>query len=60
VTLDIAGWRDGDVHARKVVVRFFLIAGVILNLLPNLIRQVRHLVAATAATAGRTTLGLFV
>src|SRR6266536_1233853 len=40
VALNVAGRRHGNVHARVMMVRFLAVAGMILDLLPDLRRQV--------------------
>jgi len=40
VALDVAGWRDRDMHARVVVMRFLAVAGMVLDLFPDLGRQI--------------------
>jgi hypothetical protein len=44
VALDIAGRRDGDVHAGEIVVGFFRVAGMILDLAADLVAETIHLV----------------
>ena len=50
VALDVAGRRDRDVHARVVVMRLFAVAGMVLDLVPDLGGQV---VLAGARAAAR-------
>ena len=49
VALDVAGGRHGDMHARIMVVRLLAVAGMVLDLLPDLGRHVLGPVARAAA-----------
>ncbi len=49
VALDVAGRRHRHVHARIMMMRLFAVAGMVLDLLPNLGRQVALPGARTAA-----------
>ena len=52
IALDVAGRGDGHVHAGEVVVHFFRVAGVILDLGANVVGQVGEGVRRGAAAAG--------
>ena len=57
VALDVAGWRNRHMHARVVVMRFLAVAGMVLDLLPDLGRQIaltrrRSAACLAAATTG--------
>ncbi len=52
MALDVAGWRHRHVHARKVMMGFFGVTGVILNPAVNVLGQAIRSILATPAGAG--------